>query len=176
MWRSWARRPRISFGDADAVTHGITLPVLSAWWSEDRGAIEYGSKKAKDVSLQGASERYFEIRNIKIGEGRAFTAQEAKAGAAVLVMGFDLAAKLFEGRDPIGKSVRIHGIPYRVIGVAERRGNLFGSSLAKVCVAPPPSPVQRGGNPPGALAARMVQASAERERRAAPGPAERSRR
>ncbi len=165
MWRSWARRPRISFGDADAVTHGITLPVLSAWWSEDRGAIEYGSKKAKDVSLQGATERYFDIRNIKIGEGRAFTSQEAKAGAAVLVMGFDLAAKLFEGRDPIGKSVRIHGIPYRVIGVAERRGNLLGISLDKFVVAPAQSPIQREVNPPGVIDALMVKANSDGEMR-----------
>ena len=129
--RSWARRPRITFEDADAVTNGITLPVLTAWWSEDRGAVAYGRRLAKDVSLQGATERYFEIRNIKIQEGRAFTPQEARAGSTVLVMGHDLADRLFETQDPIGKSVRIHGIPYRVIGVAERRGNLFGISLDK---------------------------------------------
>ena len=134
--RSWARRPRITFEDADAVTNGITLPVLTAWWSEDRGAVAYGRRLAKDVSLQGATERYFEIRNIKIQEGRAFTPQEARAGSAVLVMGYDLAERLFETQDPIGKSVRIHGIPYRVIGVAERRGNLFGISLDKFVVAP----------------------------------------
>src|SRR5205809_494371 len=87
--RSWARRPRITFEDADAVTNGITLPVLTAWWSEDRGAVAYGRRLAKDVSLQGATERYFEIRNIKIQEGRAFTPQEARAGSAVLVMGYD---------------------------------------------------------------------------------------
>ena len=121
LWRAWRRRPRISFEDADAVTHGMTIPVLTAWWSEDRGTVEYGRKAAKAVSLQGATERYFDIRNIKISEGRAFTPEEARDGSTVLVMGHDLAEKLFEGQDPIGKSVRIHGIPYRVIGVAERQ-------------------------------------------------------
>jgi len=170
--RSWARRPRITFEDADAVTNGITLPVLTAWWSEDRGAVAYGRRLAKDVSLQGATERYFEIRNIKIQEGRAFTPQEARAGSAVLVMGYDLAERLFETQDPIGKSVRIHGIPYRVIGVAERRGNLFGISLDKFVVAPAQSPIQREVNPPGVIDALMVKASSEPEMREAMTQAE----
>jgi putative ABC transport system permease protein len=171
-WRSWARRPRISFEDADAVSHGITTPVLTAWWSEDRGTVEYGRKIAKDVSLQGASERYFDIRNIKIQEGRAFTPQEARAGVTVLVMGYDLAQKLFERQDPIGRSVRIHGIPYRVIGVAERRGNLFGISLDKFVVAPALSPIQREVNPPGVIDALMVKANSEPEMRDAMAQAE----
>jgi len=171
-WRSWARRPRITFEDADAVTNGITLPVLTAWWSEDRGAVAYGRRLAKDVSLQGATERYFEIRNIKIEEGRAFTPQEARAGSTVLVMGHDLAERLFETQDPIGKSVRIHGIPYRVIGVAERRGNLFGISLDKFVVAPAQSPIQREVNPPGVIDALMVKASSEPEMREAMTQAE----
>ena len=165
LWRAWRRRPRISFEDADAVTHGITIPVLTAWWSEDRGTVEYGRKAAKAVSLQGATERYFDIRNIKISEGRAFTPEEARDGSTVLVMGYDLAQKLFEGQDPIGKSVRIHGIPYRVIGVAERRGNLFGISLDKFVVAPAVSPIQREVNPPGVIDALMVKASSELEMR-----------
>ncbi len=165
LWRAWRRRPRISFEDADAVTHGMTIPVLTAWWSEDRGTVEYGRKAAKAVSLQGATERYFDIRNIKISEGRAFTPEEARDGSTVLVMGHDLAEKLFEGQDPIGKSVRIHGIPYRVIGVAERRGNLFGISLDKFVVAPAVSPIQREVNPPGVIDALMVKASSELEMR-----------
>src|SRR5207249_9453245 len=158
--------------DADAVTNGIALPVLTAWWSEDRGAVAYGRRLAKDVSLQGATERYFEIRNIKIQEGRAFTPQEARAGSAVLVMGYDLAERLFETQDPIGKSVRVNGLPYRVIGVAERRGNLFGISLDKFVVAPALSPIQRAVNPPGVIDALMVRAGSEPEMRAAMEQAE----
>src|SRR3989475_472488 len=171
-WRAWRRRPRISFEDADAVSNGITIPVITAWWSEDRGDVEYGSKKAKQVSLQGATERYFDIRNIRIEQGRAFTPQEARGGATVLVMGHDLADKLFEGRDPLGKPVRIHGIPYRVIGVAERRGNLLGISLDKFVIAPAVSPIQREVNPPGVIDALMVKARSEVEMREAMGQVE----
>jgi len=171
-WRSWARRPRITFSDADAVVKGITVPVLTAWASDDRGDVEAGTKKVTQVSLTGATADYFAIRNIKIEQGRAFSPQEDRAGAAVVVLGYDLADRLFEKRDPLDRVVRIHGIPYRVIGVAASRGNLFGISLDKFVVAPALSPIQREVNPPGVIDALMVQAGSEPEMRAAMDQAE----
>src|SRR5439155_103048 len=84
------------------------------------GTVAYGLKTTRQVGLNGASAAYFAIRNIKIEMGRAFTPQEDRAGSNVAVLGHDLAERLFEGRDPIGKTLRVNGLPYRVIGVAER--------------------------------------------------------
>src|SRR5258708_12478302 len=85
---------------------------------------------------------------LNIAVGRPFTAEESKAGVTVVVLGWDLAQKLFQDLNPIGRSVKIHGIPYRVIGVVERQGNLLGISLDKFVVAPALAPLQREGNPP----------------------------
>jgi putative ABC transport system permease protein len=158
LWRAWRRRPRISFDDAAAVERGLTVPVITAWFSEDRGPVQYGNRVVKDVALQGAGARYFDIKNLVIERGRAFTLQEERAGLPVVVMGHDLAEKLFEGRDPLGRAVRIQGIPYRVIGVVERQGNLFGLSLDKFVVAPATSPIQRAVNPPRVVDALIVKA------------------
>src|SRR3989475_6997234 len=76
-----------SFADADAVTLGLRVPVVTAWYSEDRGSVEYNGKVAKDITLEGATERYFDIMNLKIADGRAFTPQESKAGTTVVVLG-----------------------------------------------------------------------------------------
>jgi len=171
-WRAWARRPRITFEDANAVTAAMTLPVLTAWWSEDRGDVQYNMKKVSQVSLNGATTEYFDIRSIKIEEGRPFTTQEDKAGVSVVVLGHDLADRLFEGTDPLGKYIHVKGLPYRVIGVAERRGNLFGISLDKFVVAPALSPIQREVNPPGVIDALMVKANSEPEMRQAMEEAE----
>src|SRR2546422_7044315 len=84
VWRAWRRRPRIKFADADAVTQGLRVPVVTAWYSEDRGSVEYNGKVAKDITLEGATERYFDIMNLKIADGRAFTPQESKAGTTVV--------------------------------------------------------------------------------------------
>jgi putative ABC transport system permease protein len=167
VWRAWRRRPRIKFTDAEAVTQGLEVPVVTAWYSEDRGAVEYNGKLAKDITLEGATERYFDIMNLKIADGRPFTPQESKAGMTVVVLGYDLAQKLFPNLNPVGHTVRIHGIPYRVIGVVERQGNLLGISLDKFVVAPALSPIQREVNPPGVIDALIVKASSEPEMREA---------
>ena len=166
-WRAWARRPRITFSDAEAVAQGLTVPVLTAWESSDRVTVERGAKKARDVEVTGATERYFEIKNLRIAAGRAFTAQEVRTGVPLVVLGHELAERLFEGRDPIGKAVRIGGLPYRVIGVVERRGNLLGFSLDRFAVAPARSPVQDLVNPPGVVDALIVKANSVEEMREA---------
>src|SRR2546430_13776527 len=105
--------------------------------------------------------------NLQIADGRPFTPQESKAGITVVVLGYDLAHKLFPDVNPIGHSVRIHGFPYRVIGVVERQGNLLGISLDKFVVAPALSPIQREVNPPGVVDALIVKANSEPEMREA---------
>ena len=167
VWRAWRRRPRITFDDADAVTKGLTLPVLTARYSEDQGTVEYGGRVAKSIDLQGAGADYFAIKNLNIVDGRPFTAQEVKAAVPVVVMGWELADKLFAGQEPVGKRIRIQGLPYTVIGVVEKQGNLFGMSLDKFVVAPATSPIQRDVNPPRVVDALMVKARSIPEMNAA---------
>jgi len=172
MWRAWARRPRIRFGDAEAVAAGITVPVLTAWQSSDQGDIEANGKTVRGAEITGATERYFDIKNLNIAQGRPFSAQEVRAGVPVVVIGSEVATKLYAGRDPIGKPVRLGGRPYRVVGVVAEQGKLFGFSLDRFAVAPALSPVQDLVNPPGVVDALIVKASTEGEMREAMAQAE----
>jgi putative ABC transport system permease protein len=172
MWRTWMRRPRVSYEDAQAVSRGVTVPVLAAWESHTRAAVTAGKRTAKDVQVTAATELYFDIRSLTIEQGRAFTGQEVQAGVPVLVLGHDLADKLFEGQDPIGREVKIFDIPYRVIGVVEKQGNLFGLSLDKFAVAPATAPLRRFVNPPRVVDALAVKANSQSEMREAMSQAE----
>src|SRR2546425_5433958 len=158
-WRVWRRRPRVTYEDAQAVARGVTIPVLAAWESNTRAALTAGRREAKDVQVTAATDRYFDIRSLRVEQGRAFTAQEVEAGVPVLVLGHELAGKLFEGQDPIGREVKIFGLPYRVIGVVEKQGNLFGLSLDKFRGAPARAPLKRSINPPPAGGARAGDAN-----------------
>ncbi len=171
-WRAWARRPRITFGDADAVTGGLTVPVISAWESSDRVTIEGGGKKLLDVAATGATERYFDIKNLRIANGRAFTAQEVRSGVPVIVLGEEVAQKLFPSRDPVGQHVRIAAQPYRVIGVVEHQGKLLGFSLDRFAVAPARSAIQDLVNPPGIIDALIVKTGSIEDMREAMSQAE----
>jgi putative ABC transport system permease protein len=167
VWRAWVRRPRIRFSDAQALSAGITVPVMTAWQSSDRVNISFGAKQARDVALTAASEHYFDIRNIDIATGRAFTAQENRSGVPVAVLGYDVAERLFDTRTPVGQSVRIGGIPYRVIGIAEKRGSLLGQPLDRFVVVPALSPAQNLVNPPGILDAFLIKAPTDGDMREA---------
>src|SRR5256712_496859 len=171
-WRVWRRRPRVSYEDAQAVMRGVTVPVLAAWESSTRTTLVAGRKQAKDVAVTAATELYFDIRALPVEQGRPFTGQEVQAGVPVLVLGHELADKLFEGQDPIGREVRIFGLPYRVIGVVEKQGNLFGLSLDKFAVAPASAPLKSYVSEPRVVDAVAMRARSQPEMRAAMAQAE----
>ncbi len=143
MWRAWMRRPRITYSDADYVVERLQTPVVAAKYCSDRMVLGFNGKQAKDIELIGTEPTYFEIKNLDIASGRIFTVQEQRVGAPVVVLGSEVGEKLFAGLDPIGRDVVIQGLPYRVIGVAARRGTIFGLSLDKFAVMPFKAPARR---------------------------------
>jgi putative ABC transport system permease protein len=171
-WRAWSRRPRISYADAQFVRERITVPVTTSFFCADRMTLSYAGKQAKDIELDGAEAGFFTIKNYNISAGRVFTEQEVRAGATVLVIGDLIAEKLFEGVDPLGKSVTIAGIPYRVVGVVAKQGNLFGISLDKFAVMPFTAPARRHICPHNVLDELQVQAASHDQMVAAMGEAE----
>src|SRR3989441_11412945 len=127
--RIWRRRPRVSYDDAQAVMRGVMVPVLAAWESSTRTTLVAGPKRAKDVEVTAATEPYFEIRSLAVQRGRPLTGRGGQAGVPVLVLGYELADKLFEGQDPIDREVKIFDLPYRVIGVTlDRKSTRLNSS------------------------------------------------
>ena len=136
VWLAWRRRPRISYDDADYVRERVRTPATFAKFCEDYVAVHYGGKIAKSIRLAGTEESYFKIRNYEIAAGRAFTSQEVRTAQPVVVIGQELADKLLKGVDPIDKKVVIGGLPYRVIGVVAKQGNLFGISMDKFAIMP----------------------------------------
>ncbi|HEX6434413.1 MAG TPA: ABC transporter permease, partial [Gemmatimonadales bacterium] len=157
VWLAWRRRPRITYADADFVRERVNTPARFAKFCEDRVAVHYAGKVAKDVFLRGTEESYFPIKNYVISAGRTFTAQEVRSGLPVLVIGSELAEKLLKGVDPINKQVMIGGLPYRVIGVVEKQGTLFGLSLDKFAIMPFSAPGRRLICPINILDALIVQ-------------------
>ncbi len=165
--RQWNRRPRITYADAEAVVAAITIPVVTSWVSYGRADVEFRNLTVQRVSIVGATEDYFEVRDLGIEEGRAFSQQEVVAGRAVAVIGKELSDRLFGHLDPLGRDIQVRSIPYRIIGVAETRGNIFGESLDKFVVAPALSPVKRFVAPRNVVGILMIKADTEAEMRAA---------
>ena len=157
--RALARRPRLTFQDAEAIARALGAAALVAVQSEGSGRVESETGTAvENVWLTGASGDYFSIREYDVERGRLFGAPEDRAGAPVVVLGRDAADKLFGLLDPIGRTVRIGGARYRVIGVLERQGTLFGFSLDNRAIAPARSPIGRLVAPRGSVDEILVKA------------------
>lgn len=90
-----------------------------------RGAQVVYRQKNTNTSVMGVSANYPTVRAYKIEKGRFFTEQEDMASARVAVLGQTVVANLFgENANPIGKTIRINGTPFKVIGVLARKGAL----------------------------------------------------
>ena len=157
-WRALMRRPRISYDDADAIRARLTVParvaVESGTGSE---AVGDNGRSVSGVRVTGASPEIFVIRDLDLARGRAFTPQEANAGVPVVVIGSETASKIFEDLDPLGRTIRLRGFPYRIIGVLDERGSLFGQSLDNLAIAPARSPIQAVTAPRGIVDQIVIQ-------------------
>ncbi|HVX89993.1 MAG TPA: ABC transporter permease [Gemmatimonadales bacterium] len=151
VWREWQRRPRLRYDDADFIEPRLTTPAVVSRYCQDRATLGVGGKVAKDISLIGTDPDYFTIKNYNLSAGRIFTDQELRAAQPLMVIGSLVAEKLLPGQDPIGKEIFVAGIPYRVIGVVEPQGTLFGLSMDKFVVTPYTAPARRFICPIGVL-------------------------
>ncbi|HEX8673930.1 MAG TPA: ABC transporter permease [Longimicrobium sp.] len=142
QWREWQRRPRLTHDDARFLEERVQTPGLLSYAYDEDGKVGDGrGKVVQGVNIIGASANFFNVRDLKIARGRTYTESEADRGVPVVVLGEEVAKKLFEGLPVLGKEVRIQGSPFRVIGVMEEQGSLFGMSMDRMVVAPIRSPL-----------------------------------
>ena len=157
-WRARRRRPRLLYADADAIRERLTVPARVAVESGTGAeAVGDNGRSVTGVQVTGASPEIFEIRDLAIARGRIFTPQEATAGIPVVVIGSETAEVIFESSDPLGRTIRLRGFPYRIIGVMEERGSIFGMSLDNLAIAPAKSPIQSITAPRGRVDQVIIQ-------------------
>ena len=100
------------------------------------GQAIYGNNNT-NASMYGESIDYLEIRQWVIDEGECFTEEDIKKAAKVCVVGATIVKELFNGADPIGKTIRFKSIPMRIVGVLKSKGyNSWGMDQDNVIIAP----------------------------------------
>jgi putative ABC transport system permease protein len=89
------------------------------------------------TSIQGASTDYPLIRSWNVDQGTFFTDADVKAAAKVCVVGNTVLENLFPNGDAVGQIVRIKNVPFRVVGVLEKKGgNMMGQDQDDTIIAP----------------------------------------
>ena len=102
-----------------------------------QATVVYGNNNATE-SYQGTTAEMFAIRNLKVGQGYAFTQADVNSENPVVVIGPDLAVTLFgKNVDPINKNIRIKNISFRVVGVLSVGGTgAFGVNQGTIVIMP----------------------------------------
>lgn len=100
------------------------------------GQVIYGNNNT-NTSVYGESTEYLDIKLWTVEEGDCFTDEDIKKASKVCVVGTTIVKELFDGHDPIGKTIRFKSIPMRVIGVLKSKGyNSWGMDQDNVIIAP----------------------------------------
>lgn len=89
-----------------------------------------------NIGIRGGNEFYLENNAYNLKDGRNILPQDVDYARPVAVIGADIESALFEQVDALGKTIRIEGRPYTVIGTVEPKGNIFGNTLDRFVVIP----------------------------------------
>jgi putative ABC transport system permease protein len=98
--------------------------------------VKYNEQNSNDTIARGWTPGMTAIYDLNLKSGRGLTEADVNAGSSVVVIGSDIAENLMPGVDPLGKEIRVNGLIYTVIGVAEPRGKALGQSLDNWVVLP----------------------------------------
>jgi len=120
--------PLLTLDEADAIKAFSPL-VSSVMAQAGRGAtVSYRDVELNNIQVQGVTSEYVNFSTFNAERGRLMSPTEVESGRPVAVIGWDTADRLFGQSEPLDKSIRVAGIPFRVVGVSEKKGSFFGNS------------------------------------------------
>ena len=96
----------------------------------------YRTNEFENVQVQGVTSDYGQFSTFNVERGRLMSPVEVERSRPVALLGWDVADELFGQGDPLDKTIRVAGIPFRVVGVSKKRGSFFGNSQDAFVVIP----------------------------------------
>jgi len=128
--------PRVTLDDADAIRRfsPVVKAVMAA--AGNSGEAAYRERVLESISITGVTRDYVNFMTYKVAQGRLISPSEIDRNRPVVLLGWDAADRLFKGADPIDKIIKIEGSHFRVVGVAEKKGAIFGQSQDEFAVVP----------------------------------------
>jgi putative ABC transport system permease protein len=126
------RRPRITPVDAEVVRAAAPQAeavALQSGWPTPLANVSWRNRTVGDVLVFGVTAEYQIVQDYRIALGQPLSEVDVVQRRPVVVLGADLADKLFETVDPIGQEVRLLGEPFTVVGVNQKKGQVLGQSF-----------------------------------------------
>ncbi len=130
------KNPNITVLEAHAIRE--TSPVITAVLAEssNRANVAFRDVVVEAVPVRGVSSEFDQFSGYSTSSGRLPSRLEIDRARPVALLGWDTADKLFKGRAAIDQLVKIGGTHFRVVGVSEKKGSMFGNSQDDFVVIP----------------------------------------
>jgi putative ABC transport system permease protein len=141
-FRRIQKRPRITEADAEAVIAAVPQAVaisLQSGWPTPIADVQWGTKSLGDVAVLGVTAPYQIVQDYTFASGRPLSDLDVAQHRAVAVVGADVAEKLFEQVDPVGKDIKIVGSHFTIVGVVAKKGRVLGQSFDGFVLLPLPT-------------------------------------
>jgi putative ABC transport system permease protein len=131
-WWKYLNRPVPEVDETDEVIRrGNTIEDAVFFFGFNR-TVQYGTSTVDNATILATTNGLLNVWNLKISSGRYFTESEMRNGAPVTVIGYEISKQLFEGMNPVGRSIKLQGHKFLIIGVYEQMGqDIFGTSMDK---------------------------------------------
>jgi putative ABC transport system permease protein len=124
----YQKRKVITLDEYRAVQSECTYCVAVGAFQSTTGRIVYGAQSSTGSQIRGYTAMMAQMQNLNIIEGRDFTQADELHAAHVALIGYDIYENILKFEDPIGKEIRVDGVPYTIIGMSERQGKTLGQS------------------------------------------------
>jgi putative ABC transport system permease protein len=122
------KRKIVRMEDYEAVRDGCTeCSEVGALLNKSTNVVANG-KSSNNTDVRGYTWTMLSMQNIDIAIGRGFTPADEEHATKNVIVGYDIVDNLLPDGDPIGKEIRVDGIPYTIIGVGDRQGKTLGQS------------------------------------------------
>jgi len=139
----WGNAPTLTVEDAIAIKNEVANVVAVSPEVRDRMQI-LANGLNWNTAIQGESPDYPQIRDWDVADGAMFTEADVRSIAKVAVIGKTVLDQLFPNSDPIGQTLIVRNIPFKIVGVLESKGfNLFGQDQDDVVIIPYTSHMRR---------------------------------
>ncbi len=128
--------PRITSADARAIERyadTVSAVMLQATIS---GTVGYRDKQIDNATVQGVSSAFTEFSTFDAERGRLMSPVEVERSRPVVLVGWEVADRLFGTIDPLEKELQIEGVRFRIVGVSKKRGSFLGQSQDNFVVIP----------------------------------------
>jgi putative ABC transport system permease protein len=128
-WWQLRNRRDIRMEHARAIERQATLAKTVTPIAGNIVNVTYGPKVVEGVIVIGTNEEFIETVGVDVVLGRFMTALEVSGGRPVCVIGSEIAENIFPYESPLGKVIKLGSYTYRVVGVLEKQGSMFGQTM-----------------------------------------------